>query len=100
MNRIILIGNGFDLAHGLPTSYRHFMDWYWRQRFLRLPKGSYVSSDGLCTLKISGNKRWGDFVKEYPHLSGKEFLDLIQKGRKSRTYELDNPVKRLSLQKN
>ena len=22
MNRIILIGNGFDLAHGLPTSYR------------------------------------------------------------------------------
>jgi len=26
MNRIILIGNGFDLAHGLKTSYRHFID--------------------------------------------------------------------------
>jgi hypothetical protein len=26
MNRIILIGNGFDLAHGLKTSYKHFMD--------------------------------------------------------------------------
>ena len=29
MNRIILIGNGFDLAHGLPTSYGSFIDWYW-----------------------------------------------------------------------
>ena len=29
MNRIILIGNGFDLAHGLPTSYRNFIDSYW-----------------------------------------------------------------------
>ena len=31
MNRIILIGNGFDLAHGLPTSYQNFIDWYWEQ---------------------------------------------------------------------
>ncbi|MGL5261140.1 MAG: AbiH family protein, partial [Bacteroides sp.] len=27
MNRIILIGNGFDLAHGLRTSYRDFLQW-------------------------------------------------------------------------
>ena len=29
MNRIILIGNGFDLAHGLKTSYADFINWYW-----------------------------------------------------------------------
>jgi len=29
MNRIILIGNGFDLAHGLKTSYKDFINWYW-----------------------------------------------------------------------
>ena len=29
MNRIILIGNGFDLAHGLETSYKNFIDDYW-----------------------------------------------------------------------
>ncbi|MCC8145746.1 MAG: bacteriophage abortive infection AbiH family protein, partial [Bacteroidales bacterium] len=29
MNRIILIGNGFDLAHGLPTSYKDFINDYW-----------------------------------------------------------------------
>ena len=32
MNRIVLIGNGFDLAHGLKTSYMDFIDWYWEQR--------------------------------------------------------------------
>jgi len=32
MNRIILIGNGFDLAHGLKTSYRDFIDDLWEQK--------------------------------------------------------------------
>lgn len=29
MNRIIIIGNGFDLAHNLKTGYRDFIDDYW-----------------------------------------------------------------------
>jgi len=29
MNRIILIGNGFDLAHGMKTSYNDFINDYW-----------------------------------------------------------------------
>lgn len=32
MNRIILIGNGFDLAHGMKTSYGDFMDWFWMHK--------------------------------------------------------------------
>ena len=31
MNRIILIGNGFDLAHELPTSFQDFLDDYWEK---------------------------------------------------------------------
>lgn len=31
MNRLIIIGNGFDLAHGLKTSYKDFIEWYWEQ---------------------------------------------------------------------
>ena len=27
MNRLIIIGNGFDLAHGLKTSYGNFLEW-------------------------------------------------------------------------
>ncbi|SFT59798.1 Bacteriophage abortive infection AbiH [Chryseobacterium formosense] len=33
INRIILIGNGFDLAHGMKTSYWDFMYDYWRNSF-------------------------------------------------------------------
>ncbi|WP_281238550.1 AbiH family protein [Flavobacterium praedii] len=29
MNRLVIIGNGFDLAHGLPTRYKDFIDDYW-----------------------------------------------------------------------
>jgi hypothetical protein len=33
MNRLIIIGNGFDLAHGMKTSYNDFMKWYVRTSF-------------------------------------------------------------------
>jgi len=36
MNRIILIGNGFDLAHGLKTSYVHFIDWFWEEELKKI----------------------------------------------------------------
>ena len=36
MNRIVLIGNGFDLAHGLPTRYEDFINWYWNRWGQRL----------------------------------------------------------------
>ena len=29
MNRIIIIGNGFDLAHNLKTGYQDFINDYW-----------------------------------------------------------------------
>jgi hypothetical protein len=31
INRIVIIGNGFDLAHGLETSYKQFIDYLWRE---------------------------------------------------------------------
>jgi len=33
INRIILIGNGFDLAHGLKTKYEHFINDFWERAF-------------------------------------------------------------------
>ena len=32
MNRLILIGNGFDLAQGLKTKYEHFINDYWDKK--------------------------------------------------------------------
>ncbi|RLD29895.1 MAG: hypothetical protein DRI75_01935 [Bacteroidetes bacterium] len=30
MNKLVIVGNGFDLAHGLPTSYNDFIDDFWK----------------------------------------------------------------------
>lgn len=51
MNRLVLIGNGFDLAHRLPTSYQDFINWYWNFRFHGLiDSQSNVSEDVLCKM--------------------------------------------------
>ena len=54
MNRLVLIGNGFDLAHGLKTSYKDFIQWYWEERIFKLKtEYSGESSDELCTIKLT-----------------------------------------------
>ena len=53
MNRIILIGNGFDLAHGLPTRYSDFIEWYWNQWGERLLHAiNKCEDDGLCYFQL------------------------------------------------
>ena len=48
MNRIILIGNGFDLAHDLKTSYQHFIDNFWQKNIDNFKKGyGFVENDFL-----------------------------------------------------
>lgn len=84
MNRIILIGNGFDLAHGLPTSYGNFIDWYWDkcQRKLRsYPKN--MLKDDLCEISLKDEKRgWLEYT--YTNLSrlnphrGREFYEYLK----------------------
>ena len=60
MNRIILIGNGFDLAHGLPTRYEDFINWYWDKCLYNLRICHYRTlSDGLITFSIkTGQDTW------------------------------------------
>ena len=61
MNRLVLIGNGFDLAHGFKTSYADFIKWYWNVWGIRLLKAStYEESDDLCSFvsnfKVEGHR--------------------------------------------
>lgn len=59
MNRIILIGNGFDLAHGLRTSYADFINYYWEYWGRRL-QGSYLGNDltdSLCSISQKGEQQ-------------------------------------------
>ncbi|TKK64636.1 hypothetical protein FC093_22045 [Ilyomonas limi] len=54
-NRLTIIGNGFDLAHGLKTSYKNFLDWYMCKSFERFCENKHYS-DSLITIsnKYSG----------------------------------------------
>jgi hypothetical protein len=91
MNRIVLIGNGFDVAHGLNTKYEHFIDWYWDQRLHNIvSERSAESKDILCSLKILSNSdfnSWASlsfqnsYFKTYNNewkLSGKEFINELR----------------------
>lgn len=51
INRIILIGNGFDLAHDKKTSYKNFIESYWFNRIQNLRNNeSNKDSDLLCKI--------------------------------------------------
>ena len=53
MNRLVIIGNGFDMAHALKTSYKDIRNWYWERRIDGFAGNiSKVSDDCLCKLTI------------------------------------------------
>ena len=59
MNRIVLIGNGFDLAHNLKTRYEDFINWYWDYRvngFVNEAKS--ISKDLLCSIEDLIKQPW------------------------------------------
>lgn len=59
MNRLVIIGNGFDMAHGLKTSYMDFINWYWKQRLdALLIERSPISEDCLCRLELRFNSNY------------------------------------------
>ena len=59
MNRIVLIGNGFDLAHHLRTKYEHFINWYWDYRV-----DGFVNNHTNKSTDLAGKKSFGDTRNE------------------------------------
>ena len=68
MNRLVIIGNGFDMAHGLKTSYMDFINWYWDKRVEAfVGNTTKVSEDCLCKLTIKDGTQiscWNEFAFE------------------------------------
>lgn len=66
MNRLVIIGNGFDLAHGLKTSYKDFIRWYLDDFFENLFKSkediSY-NDDGLLNIKLLSRQQYTFYFK-------------------------------------
>lgn len=92
MNRLVIIGNGFDLAHGLKTRYEDFINWYWDQRRDMLClEHSNVSEDILCKLEIKArDESWFNYAhycsffknpKGVPAVSGRELIAELEEGK-------------------
>ena len=92
MNRLVIIGNGFDIAHGLKTSYMDFINWYWDRRVdAFMGNITKVSEDCLCKLTIKDNPNlscWNVFAFDNSYLkdirgnrtcSGYEVITELQK---------------------
>ncbi|UII21194.1 AbiH family protein [Fulvivirga ligni] len=62
--KLVLIGNGFDLAHGLPTRYDDFIRWYLLQE-IKGPPFSLIKDKHLITLEDGGAKFWPDEIEDY-----------------------------------
>ena len=56
MNRIIIVGNGVDLAHQLATKYEDFINWYWEGWGHSLSTSMKRNlTDGLCSFRLKDN---------------------------------------------
>lgn len=70
MNRLVIIGNGFDMAHGLKTSYMDFINWYWDQRVNTfVGNTTKVSEDILCKSRATKTSVVGIFSHFKTHFS-------------------------------
>lgn len=76
MNRLVLIGNGFDLAHGLKTKYEDFMYWYWRGIVAYLVLQSKdVYEDTLCKVTNRKLDYWN--LSELYHAENEELYSFL-----------------------
>ena len=96
MNRLVLIGNGFDIAHGLKTSYANFIEWYWEEWGKRLRNGkSKLEEDRFTSFKLKNSLgvaawylAWSYCVKENPMRpwTNKEIVTIAQQEQGLCTY--------------
>lgn len=82
INRIVVIGNGFDLAHKLPTKYVDFINWYWKQWETCLVRSeNKVEDDGLISFRLKDEVNlayWG-LVWHHYYQTPFLFFDNIEK---------------------
>lgn len=89
MNRIILIGNGFDKAHGLPTSYNEFIENLFEETILSLRE---QGADRMFSNKVC---RFNLILKEYPkhlQIDYPTVKDIITEDCKKSIYGIESAI--------
>lgn len=64
MNRLIIVGNGFDLAHSFATSYKEFISWYFNSlndQLLRCTEREV--GDVLCSIQLKQSCEYSSIRK-------------------------------------
>lgn len=97
MNRIVLIGNGFDLAHGLRTRYENFINWYFNQwvyelRILPLK----TLEDKLCRFQTYMDSGWATYLSTKYQLSWQELISEISNDPTRFKYEPSKLLERIT----
>ena len=64
-NCLYIIGNGFDLHHGIPSSYASYQEWLKRHDY-----SLYVTLEQTCTVDFL----WSDFERALSYINRKYFL--------------------------
>ena len=89
MNRIFLVGNGFDQAHKLPTRYEDFINWYWAKWNQRLLYGkTRIEEDEFYSFKLKDDIQlagwyliWEWYFHTNPLSKNKyNYVEIAQKG--------------------
>ena len=73
MNKLVIIGNGFDLAHGMKTQYDEFIQWYLKKVFTTVSNNQRYEDDLVEAFrhrhvplqKPEGNFPIYDFLRVY-----------------------------------
>lgn len=100
MNRIIIVGNGFDLAHDLETNYADFIEWYWKEFGDKLSSGlTSVVEDRLCSFKLRDDRaNWLNTLHFlYPIInplspkSGYEVVETVKTNRNLCDFTIKSP---------
>lgn len=60
-NKLVIIGNGFDLAHGLKTSYNDFIKWY-LHNICKIMKEDEYYEDILVEVKFKDKRNIIDYI--------------------------------------
>jgi len=64
---LFIIGNGFDLMHGIPSSYYNFRDTIGKSNILRFTLETYIRTDDI----------WGDFENNLAYLDREMMLGTV-----------------------
>lgn len=93
MNRLILIGNGFDLALGLDTSYQNFIIWLQKKYIKKalLNRGTYINNVGHSNGYFANQLFSVEWTNSY--VFEKEELDKIRNISQLRSFVKTHKIK-------